>query len=122
MTPNEYQELALKTESHIEKLQLIGNEVRVLHAAIGIATEAGELLDALKKQFYYLKIRDPVNIMEEFGDLLWYIAIGLDACGSTMEQAMERNIAKLKARYGDKFSSEAALNRDLDTERKTLES
>lgn len=31
------------------------------------------------------------------------------------------NIAKLKARYGDKFSTEKALNRDLEKERAELE-
>ena len=122
MTPNEYQELALKTESVKEKVQLVYQEARAFHAALGIGTEAGELLDAFKKALFYGKVTDRVNIAEELGDLLWYIAIGLDACGYTMEQAMERNIAKLKVRYGDKFSSEAALNRDLTAERKTLES
>jgi hypothetical protein len=34
---------------------------------------------------------------------------------------MERNINKLKVRFPDKFSEHSALNRDLETERKTLE-
>jgi hypothetical protein len=34
---------------------------------------------------------------------------------------METNINKLKARYGTKFSEAAALNRDLEAERKILE-
>ena len=34
---------------------------------------------------------------------------------------LDKNIAKLKARYGDKFSSDRAINRDLETERTILE-
>ena len=42
-------------------------------------------------------------------------------CGTTIEKLRETNIEKLKARYGDKFTEAAALNRDLETERKILE-
>jgi NTP pyrophosphatase (non-canonical NTP hydrolase) len=128
MTPNEYQQLALKTESvrHIFDPQVFGHAgardlSRVLHAMIGLATESGESLDAMKKHLFYGKPLDLVNVAEEFQDLVWYIAVGLDACGMTLEEAMERNIAKLKARYGEKFSPDRALNRDLATERKILE-
>jgi hypothetical protein len=38
-----------------------------------------------------------------------------------LEECFEKNIAKLKARYGEKFSSEMAINRDLETERNILE-
>ena len=42
--------------------------------------------------------------------------------GTSIEKARETNIAKLRARYGDKFTEFDALNRDLDVERKILES
>ena len=38
-----------------------------------------------------------------------------------IEKSFDVNIDKLKARYGDKFSSEKAINRDLETERNILE-
>jgi len=41
--------------------------------------------------------------------------------GLTISEARDRNISKLKARYGEKFTETAALNRDLETERKILE-
>ncbi len=123
MTPNEYQKLALVTEKTPTFLtDDKGNHgARLLHGAIGICTEAGELQDAIKKNLIYGKPLDGTNIMEECGDILWYVALCLDASGYTMEQAMERNIAKLKARFGDKFTEHAALNRDLDAERAVLE-
>lgn len=58
---------------------------------------------------------------EEIGDLLWYMSRIADTCGFTLEEAMATNVAKLKARYGDKWTQEAALNRDLKLEREVLE-
>lgn len=93
----------------------------LLHAAIGIVTESGELLDTILKYKYGEKELDVVNIKEELGDVMWYIAILLRDLDIDLYDAMDVNISKLKSRYGDKFSSEKAINRDLDTERKILE-
>jgi hypothetical protein len=41
--------------------------------------------------------------------------------GFSFEESMEKNLAKLKARYPQKFTGDNALNRDLDNERATLE-
>jgi len=94
---------------------------RLLHAGIGLATEAGEFLDALKKHIFYGKELDRVNLKEEMGDLFWYMAIACDELGVEFEPLMERNIEKLKARYGEKFTENKAENRDLDSERLILE-
>lgn len=95
--------------------------VRFLHAAMGICTETGELMDALKKHLIYGKELDLVNIVEEVGDLFWYIAILADAFNFTFEDSMEKNLAKLKARYPNNFTEKDALLRDLEKERKILE-
>lgn len=128
MTPNEYQALALVTEFTPDFVRLEGRSAehnqmvaRVLHALLGLMSETGEIADALKKHIIYGKELDLINVMEESGDLSWYQALMLTAVKKTMEEAMEKNIAKLKARYGDKFSQHAALNRDLAAERETLE-
>lgn len=93
---------------------------RLLHAAIGIATESGELLDALKKNMFYDRALNTTNVQEEIGDLLWYIAIALDAMGSTFEMEMDRVIRKLRVRFPDKFNSVDANCRDLEAEEKEL--
>ena len=113
-----YIEQVKRTES--QEVFLEGKE-RLLHAGMGIATEAGEFLDALKKSIFYGKELDRVNLKEELGDLLWYIAIAMDELGTNFETEMERNIKKLKARYPEKFTQEHAEYRDLETERKILE-
>lgn len=94
---------------------------RLLHTGIGLSTEAGEFLDALKKHIFYGKELDKVNLKEEMGDLFWYLAIACDELDVDFETLMQTNIQKLKARYGEKFSEQKAENRNLGNERKILE-
>jgi NTP pyrophosphatase (non-canonical NTP hydrolase) len=121
----EYQGLAIVTENRdFETIRLRVSAERtlcLLHGGIGLATESGEFLDGLKKHIFYGKPIDAVNLAEEMGDLFWYIAVICTALGVTFEDVMERNIAKLQARYGDKFSEHRATNRDLIRERRILE-
>lgn len=125
MNNKEYVKNAIVTESN--NFEAIGarvsqpENIRLMHAAIGLATEAGEIQDQLKKAIFYGKTLDKVNLAEELGDLFWYMAVMADTLGVSFDDIQEKNIAKLKARYGAKFSEVAALNRDLDTERKILE-
>lgn len=93
---------------------------RVLHGVLGIATESGELVSALNKHFYEGTI-DAVNIQEEVVDGNWYSAILHDELKLDWGTGLQNNIDKLKARFPDKFTSEKAINRDLETERKELE-
>ena len=95
--------------------------IRLLHSAMGVSTEAGELLDALKKHIYYGKKLDETNLQEELGDLFWYLAIMADELDVDFESLMHKNIEKLRARYGEKFTSQKAIHRDLELERQTLE-
>ncbi len=123
---DEFMRLALVTESidfETIKTRLSDERtIRALHAAIGLVTEAGELLDAFKKHIFYGRILDWINIGEETGDLFWYLAILADVMGEeNFYRLMSINITKLHARYGDKFSDHAALNRNLNVERTILE-
>ena len=125
MNPKEYIKNVLKTESsdfpEIGKRLNTVKSIRLLHGSIGVATESGELLDAIKKHLFYGKPLDEVNLKEEIADCLWYISVMLDELDSSFEEVMETNIEKLKARYGDKFNEEGAVNRDLKIEREILE-
>lgn len=121
MTPQQYIEACQRTKS--TKIVLPDSECTndLIHGTMGIVTEAGELLDAIKKAMFYGKRVDTVNIKEELGDLLWYVAIIIQANDWTFEEIMDLNIEKLKARYPEKFTEEKALNRDLEKERNILE-
>lgn len=111
MTPNEYQEAALRSESTVAKLFISEQLTRALHSVIGISTESGELSDTVKKALFYRQGLDVENFKEELGDLLWYIAVGAQACGTTIEVLMQDNIEKLKIRYPEKFTEEHAKAR-----------
>lgn len=131
MTPNEFQQACLRTEKTPTFVDHVSNDLqgrpvlngtlsRLLHGMIGIVTEAGELQDMVKKNLIYSKPLDVTNVMEECFDVMWYISLCLDAAGFTMEEAMERGIAKLKVRYPTGFTEEAAQTRKLDQERQAL--
>lgn len=81
---------------------------RLLQAAVGISGEAGELLDCIKKTWIYGKKLDKENILEECGDLLFYIQAILAEAGFTMQEAREHNVFKLRKRYPEGYTDEAA--------------
>lgn len=117
MTTEEYQKLALRTNAKLES-KLMDN----IHMALGMQTEAAELSDVFKKHIAYGKDIDWVNIKEELGDLLWYVANMCNINEWKMSDLMETNIKKLEVRFPDKFSKEKANNRNLEIEREILES
>jgi len=102
-------------------LTLPGHGIRVLHAVLGIATEAGELVDAVCRTLLSGKKLDAVNLAEEAGDVLWYVAVLLDAIGLPWEPVMQANILKLARRFRASFDGEDAILRDVDAERRVLE-
>ena len=205
MRVEEYQKLALRTESPCVDVinRMMGTQIadaaispvairniRIMHAALGLASDIHELLDHT----------DKINEIEEVGDVLWYVAICFEALDSDIATAfqsesnsggcranmgrpalnaklariaatiadkakasafygktevgnmsmdqflrawlrelvitinvycksfldleigdiMERNIGKLRSRYPDKFTVEAALNRDTEAERAAI--
>jgi len=91
--------------------ELTPDDCHRLHMAIGISGEAGELLDAVKKSTIYRKQLDIANIVEECGDLLFYIAGMLDSIGVDIESAMSANVSKLSIRYGKSYSDKSAVER-----------
>ena len=91
--------------------ELTPEDCHRLHMAIGISGEAGELLDAVKKATIYRKQLDIANIVEECGDLLFYIAGMLDSIGVDIESAIAANTSKLSIRYGKSYSDESAIAR-----------
>jgi NTP pyrophosphatase (non-canonical NTP hydrolase) len=134
VNPNVYQMEAARTEcdqdkaaSRMESLLPVDPNspdslhlmpVRINHAIVGLAGEVGELAQLLERWVYYGQSLSVPDVEEEVGDCLWYIALLCNAVGIPMERAMERNIAKLKARFPHKFTEEAAAKRDPAAERK----
>ncbi len=99
--------------------------LRLLHGAVGAAGECGELLDQVKGHVFYGKKLDWINIMEEIGDTVWYLDLAMKVVqretGLTWSDCFQKNIDKLRTRYPDKFSGQAAVDRNLPAEREILE-
>lgn len=100
-------------------------EQNILHGIIGKATEAGELLEWLVCMIDHLKNGnvddlDISNVLEEIGDGFWYDAILAKTLGFNFGDAQITNIAKLRARYPEKFTEYDANNRNLQKEQKVL--
>jgi NTP pyrophosphatase (non-canonical NTP hydrolase) len=97
--------------------------IRLLHCAIGIGTETGELFEALENHLIDGTDFDDTNFGEELGDVEWYVGIGADATKMTFSEILLAVITKLQHRYPEKFEEfKAELeNRDLVGERKILE-
>ncbi len=113
----EYIKLAQRTSATKDSEPLL----KLRHATDGFTTETGELVDVLKRHDYYCKPVDEVNVKEELGDMLWYFAEACAAFDFDPCEIMTLNIAKLRARFPDKFTTEQALHRDLAAERTVLE-
>jgi NTP pyrophosphatase (non-canonical NTP hydrolase) len=125
MNATEYKKRALGVERQdhapvVERLSAPG-VTRLLHGALGLGTESAEVEDVLKRHAFYGTPIDKVNLKEELGDVMWYIAIIADEIGITIEEIMATNIAKLESRYAKGFAENKAVARDLTAERKILE-
>lgn len=100
---------------------LATNSQDLIHMALGMQTEAAEISDVFKKKLAYDKDIDWVNVKEEVGDLMWYIANLCNMNQWNLEDILDTNINKLRVRYPKKFTNEQAITRDLESERKELE-
>ena len=83
----------------------------VFNACLGLSGEVGELNDMIKKWIFHEKPFDEVHAKKELGDVLWYVAMMCHSFGWDLDEIMQMNVDKLKARYPQGFSIELANNR-----------
>ncbi len=98
---NEYRALVrgLKKSGDVIQSELTGVDCDILHMAMGISTEAGELLDAVKKAVIYRKPLDVRNILEELGDLEFFMEGLRQQLHMSRDEVLMENIRKLSKRY-----------------------
>ena len=91
---------------------LEAHKVDMIHAVMGISGEAGELTDSVKKYTIYNKPVDHANIIEELGDLEYYMERLRKTCGITRRETLIANMNKLSKRYPNfKYSDQRAQER-----------
>jgi NTP pyrophosphatase (non-canonical NTP hydrolase) len=87
------------------------SSIRLLHGAVGIASESGEVMDAIKKHVFYGKTLDKANLKEELGDLFYYMGLIAHELGVSSEEVMQMNHDKLEKRYPGGFTEKLAQAR-----------
>jgi NTP pyrophosphatase (non-canonical NTP hydrolase) len=88
---------------------------------ISMKIEASKILDIYKKRCFYGKPIDANQIVTSVTILHNLVNACIVSQGSTIEQVRQKNIDKLKSRFGDKFEAAKAINRDTNAEREILE-
>lgn len=130
MNANKYQKLAMRTNDGKASDRLIGkiqeydmkfsNEQSnkesvdiggIFNACLGLSGEVGEFNDMIKKWVFHEKELDMEHAKKEAGDILWYVVMLCESFGWNMEEIMQMNVDKLKARYPEGFDVERANNR-----------
>ena len=84
----------------------------ILHSAVGISGEAGELLDHIKKVIWQGHCIDCDYIIKELGDILFYLTSMCNCVGTDIDEVCKLNIEKLTKRYPDGvFDKDRSINR-----------
>ena len=91
------EEVIDKTWNHAGKCK--DEKDHFLNASIGLASEAGEVLDCHKKLFYHRDKDYSEEIKLEIGDVFYYLIKIMDLHNLTLEEVLEANRVKLMARY-----------------------
>ena len=86
-------------------------EAMCSNMCMGLAGEIGEVIDIMKKHIYQGKELDITDVIEEVGDVLWYIANFCNVNNITMDECMESNIKKLRKRFPNGFTVKDANER-----------
>ena len=87
-------------------------ERRLVIAALGLAGEAGEFANMVKKLTAHGHDIPRTELADELGDVLWYIAEAASACGLHLGDIAQQNVDKLRRRYPEGFSQERSINRE----------
>ena len=133
MTGHEYQKLAMRTNDgkatnrviqsiltcnmeYLNRQNVVRKEEKidiggVLNGCLGLSGESGETLDMIKKFVFHEKELDEEHLKKELGDVMWYVAMICESVGFDLDDVMQTNVDKLKARYPEGFDTYLANHR-----------
>lgn len=112
MTDYEVFTLSINKKGEEILKDLSPEKAEMIHMAVGVSGEAGELLDAVKKHVIYGKELDLENVIEEMGDIEFYLSVLRSLLAVSREEVIKHNMDKLSKRYPKgSYSNEDAINR-----------
>jgi NTP pyrophosphatase (non-canonical NTP hydrolase) len=103
----EYQEEMKRTASDFSN-----KSENLALGALGIAGEAGEVADYLKKVLFHNHELSHDVLGKELGDVLWYITYLASVINMSLDDIAIMNIEKLRIRYPDGWDEQRSINRD----------
>ena len=98
----------------IEQMETDVNLALLMTSSIGLASEGGEFTEIVKKVLFQGKTMDQsvrFHMERELGDILWYLSNACNALNINLQQVMEENERKIRARYPEGFSVSRSENR-----------
>ena len=118
-----YRELNLQTTNNNDHTFVVDKFTinKPFDVLIEFSKQSLKFLDILKKKLYYNKEMNIDTMKELSVDMFNLMNYYCEVYNTNVNDILDKNISKLKSRYGDKFTSERAINRDLETERTILE-
>lgn len=94
----------------LSKLPLKGQAL--LNGVLGLCGEAGEVADAVKKHLFQEHMLDRDKLVDELGDVCFYLELTACCAGITLDEARQKNIEKLNRRFPNGFEAERSINRE----------
>lgn len=92
--------------------QTTPEKMDLTHMALGVAGEAGEIVDCIKKYTMYNQELDITNLKEEIGDMMFYVTRILETAELSLEECLIANQTKLNERYPElTYTDQAAKER-----------
>lgn len=85
-------------EKFVNELKIYPREYSIVYPALGIAGEAGEIAEKIKK---WMRGDGELNknaLLLELGDPLWYIVALANDLGFTLQDVIDANVEKTRSR------------------------
>lgn len=103
-------------EPTFEVIERLKKNATQLNMVLGAAGEAGELADYYKKHIFHGHELNRVHVVKELGDILWYVTAAAESLGVTLNDVMEKNMAKLLKRFPNGFNeADSVARKDTET-------
>lgn len=103
MNASDYQYLASRTLIDRPDFEISDEEIMIVWNALGLAGEAGEVAESIKKGIFHQHGLDHEKLKKELGDVCWYIAALCTKLDLDLNEVMAANIEKLRIRYPDGY-------------------
>lgn len=98
----------------VEEAEALGDK-GAQDAVAGMSKHAGHVADVVKKIVFHGRQDLRTKLVDELGDVFWYIALLIDTADISLEEVLTYNVQKLQKRYPEGFSTAHSIQRADET-------